>query len=80
MIGVGERGSARGHAVPDPRCIMTTAVQPGLPHDSAILRSLAKHNRLDVAGGGLYPCAGVYAVVASAGTIRTADAVTLLLA
>ena len=52
---------------------MTTAVQPGLPHDSAILRSLAKHNRLDVAGGGLYPCAGVYAVIAAGGTVRTTD-------
>ena len=67
-------------AVPDPRCVMTTVAQPDLPRDPNILKSLAIHNRLDVAGGGLYPCAGVYAVVASAGTIRTADAVRLLLA
>jgi uncharacterized protein YcbX len=58
--------------MPDPRCVMTTAAQRGLPHDSAILRSLAQHNRLD-AGGGLYPCAGVYALTAAGGTVRTSD-------
>jgi uncharacterized protein YcbX len=72
MIGVGSEVQL-AVMLPDPRCIMTTAVQPGLPHDSAILRSLAKHNRLDVAGGGLYPCAGVYAVIAAGGTVRTTD-------
>jgi MOSC domain-containing protein len=64
-------------ALPDPRCVMTTAAQPGLPHDPAILRSLAKHNRLDVAGGGLYPCAGAYAVTVAGGTVRTADPVRI---
>jgi MOSC domain-containing protein len=57
-------------AMPDPRCVMTTVAQPGLPPDPAILKSLVKHNRLDVAGWGLYPCAGVYATVAFPGTIR----------
>jgi uncharacterized protein YcbX len=65
-------------SMPDPRCVMTTVAQPGLPRDPAILKSLAKHNRLDVAGGGLYPCAGVYAVTASPGTIRNGDPVTLI--
>jgi MOSC domain-containing protein len=64
-------------AVPDPRCVMTTAAQPGLPRDPGILKSLATHNRLDVAGGGLYPCAGVYAITASPGTVRAGDAVRL---
>jgi uncharacterized protein len=57
-------------AMPDPRCVMTTVAQPGLPQDPAILKSLVKHNRLDIAGWGLYPCAGVYATVAFPGTIR----------
>lgn len=57
-------------AMPDPRCVMTTVAQPGLPLDPAILKSLVKHNRLEVAGWGLYPCAGVYATVAFPGTIR----------
>jgi MOSC domain-containing protein len=64
-------------ALPDPRCVMSTAAQPGLPHDPGILRSLAKHNRIDVAGAGLYPCAGAYALTAAAGTVRTADPVRI---
>jgi uncharacterized protein YcbX len=62
-------------AIPNGRCVMTIAAQPGLPHDSAILRALAEHNRLDVPGRGLYPCAGVYAVTETGGTIRTSDPV-----
>lgn len=63
-------------SIPDPRCVMTTVAQEGLERDPQVLKALAKHNRLDVAGAGLYPCAGVYAVVASSGTIRTGDPVT----
>ena len=51
---------------------------PGGPsRDSGILKALAKHNRIDVAGS-LYPCAGIYAVVESTGTIRTDDRVYLI--
>jgi MOSC domain-containing protein len=64
-------------ALPDPRCVMTTLAQDDLPKDNEILRTLARHNRLDVAGGGRYPCAGVYAVVATGGTIKTGDTVSL---
>lgn len=66
---------AFGVAIPDPRCVMTTVAQEGLERDPNVLKALARHNRIDVAGGGLYPCAGVYAVVASAGTVRTGDPV-----
>lgn len=66
-----------GVAMPDPRCVMTTVAQEGLDRDPQVLKALAKHNRLDVAGGGLYPCAGVYAIVASKGAIRKGDPVTL---
>ena len=65
-------------AIPDPRCVMTTVAQPDLPRDPRVLKLLAQHNRLDVAGGGLYPCAGVYAVTASSGIITTGDPVALL--
>lgn len=75
-IDVGERVKL-AVPVPDPRCVMTTVAQEGLERDPQILKALAKHNRLDFASAGLYPCAGVYAVVASSGTIRTGDAVTL---
>lgn len=62
--------------LPDPRCVMTTLAQGDLPSDRSILRSLVRHNRLDV-GGGLLPCVGVYAVVATPGTVRRGDPVTL---
>jgi uncharacterized protein YcbX len=62
--------------LPDPRCVMITRAQDDLPKDNEILRTLVQHNRLDVAGG-LYPCAGVYAVVEAAGTIRAGDPVSV---
>jgi uncharacterized protein YcbX len=74
-IGVGERVKL-AVPVPDPRCVMTTVAQEGLERDPQVLKALAQHNRLDFAGAGLYPCAGVYAVVASSGTIHTGDPVT----
>lgn len=61
----------------DPRCVMTTRAQEDLPEDTEVLRTLVRHNRLDV-GGGLYPCAGVYAVVDAGGIIHAADPVSLL--
>lgn len=64
-------------AMPDPRCVMTTVAQEGLERDPNILKALAKHNRLDVAGGGLYPCAGMYATVASPGRLHTGDRVAM---
>jgi uncharacterized protein YcbX len=73
-IDVGERVKL-AVPVPDPRCVMTTVAQEGLDRDPEILKALARHNRLDFAGAGLYPCAGVYAVVTSSGTIRTGDPV-----
>jgi uncharacterized protein YcbX len=63
--------------LPDPRCVMTTLAQDDLPKDNEILRTLVGHNRLDVAGG-LYPCAGVYAIVETAGTTNTGDRVSLV--
>ncbi len=62
--------------VPDPRCIMTNLAQEGLPRDPMILRTMAQHNRLDVAGS-MRPCAGVYAVVEAAGVVRIGDPVIL---
>ena len=52
---------------------VTTLPQDDLPKDTEILRTLSRHNRVDVAGG-LYPCAGVYAVVESAARPRKATA------
>jgi uncharacterized protein YcbX len=65
-----------GVTIPDPRCVMTTLAQDELLKDTEVLRTLVRQNRLDVAGG-LYPCAGVYAIVESGGTIREGDGVSL---
>jgi uncharacterized protein YcbX len=64
-------------AMPDPRCVMTTLAQDDLPSDSEILRALVRHNRLQVGDAGLLPCAGVYAVVETPGTLRVGDRVTI---
>ena len=55
---------------------MTTMAQGELPKDTEVLRTLVRHNRIDVAGG-LYPCAGVYATVAQPGTVRAGDRAVL---
>jgi uncharacterized protein len=64
-------------AMPDPRCVMTTLAQDGLPGDTEILRGLVKHNRLELGPAGSYPCAGVYAVVGAPGTVRSGDHVSI---
>lgn len=76
-LGIGEHVRVTV-TIPDPRCVMTSVAQEDLPRDPGILRALARHNRIDVAGGGLYPCAGVYAVAESTGTIRRDDRVRLV--
>jgi uncharacterized protein len=63
--------------MPDPRCVMTTVAQGDLPRDPQVLKTLAQHNRLDVGGGALYPCCGVYAVTAAPGAVRAGDSVAL---
>jgi uncharacterized protein YcbX len=64
-------------AMPDPRCVMTTLAQGDLDAEAEVLRTLARHNRLEVLGGN-YPCAGVYATVGVSGTVRTGDPVSLV--
>jgi uncharacterized protein len=63
-------------ALPDPRCCMPSVEQEDLPRDPKVLKALARHNRIDVAGA-LYPCAGVYAVPEATGTIHRDDLVSL---
>ncbi len=64
-------------ALPDPRCVMTTLAQDELAKDSDVLRTLTRHNRVQVGEIGQFPCAGVYAVVEAAGTMRVGDRVGL---
>jgi uncharacterized protein len=63
--------------LPDPRCVMPSLAQIGVERDPRILKALARHNRIEV-NGLRYPCAGVYAVAQTTGTIRKDDAVTLV--
>lgn len=70
-------GARLAVAMPDPRCVMTTLAQDDLPADTEVLRALVRHNRLELGPMGHYPCAGVYAVVATPGTIRTGDRVAI---
>jgi uncharacterized protein YcbX len=61
----------------DARCIMTTLAQDELPKDSNVLRSLFKHNAVDIDGSGMEPCAGVYADVYGEGLVSVNDDVSL---
>jgi uncharacterized protein YcbX len=62
-------------SIPTMRCIMTTLGQQGLPHDPKLLETIAQHNRLEIEGLGSWACAGVYAGVDRAGTVRVGDPV-----
>ena len=64
--------------LPDPRCVITTIAQDELPKDTDVLRTLTRHNRVQVGGAGLLPCAGVYAVVQALGTMQTGERVALI--
>ena len=64
-------------ALHDPRCVMVTLAQDDLPKDTDILRALVRNNKVQLGDLGAFPCVGVYAIVASAGTIRIGDKVTL---
>jgi uncharacterized protein len=58
---------------PTPRCVMTTLAQPGLGVDREVLKTIARHNRADFAGVGVFACLGAYANVEVAGTITVGD-------
>jgi hypothetical protein len=61
-----------------PRCVMTTLPQGDLPADRDVLRTISKHNAVDILGAGTpYPCVGVYADAATPGEIAVGDPVTI---
>jgi uncharacterized protein YcbX len=62
---------------PTPRCVMVTLPQQDLGGDNQVLRTLARHNRVDVLGTGMFACLGAYASVTRTGTIRVGDEATL---
>ena len=58
---------------PTPRCVMTTLAQPGLPKDSAILKTVARVNLKEMGALGQFACAGSYAEVVTPGVVRRGD-------
>jgi uncharacterized protein YcbX len=64
--------------LPTMRCVMTTLAQGDLPKDGGLLRTIAKHNRIEITGLGQWACAGTYADVSAPGSVRVGDPVTLL--
>jgi len=55
------------------RCVMTTLAQGELPTDAVTLRTIAKHNRVDIPDFGTWACAGTYADVVDAGEVHLGD-------
>ncbi|MFI6392960.1 MOSC domain-containing protein [Nonomuraea sp. NPDC050547] len=60
-----------------PRCAVPTLAHGGLPRDTDALRTVARHNRVEVFDMGAQPCAGVYARVLRPGDVRVGDEVRL---
>jgi uncharacterized protein YcbX len=74
LLAIGDQ-AALNVALPVPRCVMTTLALEELRRDPQVLRALARQNRLDILGLGLFPCLGIYAVPGGAGTMRVGDQV-----
>ncbi len=63
--------------IPTMRCIMTTLAQGELPRDNGTLRTVARHNRIEIPGLGTWSCVGVYAAVTSPGRVAVGDEVVV---
>lgn len=75
-IGVGD-AMQFGVSMLTMRCVMTSLAQRDLAASPALMRTIAKHNRKDIPGMGVWACAGVYASIAAGGTVRVGDEVHL---
>jgi uncharacterized protein YcbX len=63
--------------IPTMRCIMTTLAQGDLPRDNAVLRTVARHNRIEIPGLGTWSCVGAYATVTTPGPVQLGDEVVV---
>lgn len=66
-------GTSATVSIPTMRCVMTTLAQDDLPRDADTLRTIAKHNRVEIPGLGTWACAGVYADVTAGGEIAVGE-------
>jgi uncharacterized protein YcbX len=76
QIGLGA-SAAVAVMMPTMRCVMTTMAQGELPEDRDVLRTAARHNRIEIAGLGQWACVGAYASVAAPGGVAEGAEVTL---
>lgn len=60
-------------SIPTMRCVMTTLPQGELPRDADTLRTVAKHNRVDIPKLGVWACAGAYADVTAAAEVAVGE-------
>jgi hypothetical protein len=63
--------------IPTMRCIMTTLAQGDLPRDNEVLRTVTRHNRIEIAGLGTWSCVGAYAAVTAPGRVQLGDQVSV---
>jgi uncharacterized protein YcbX len=66
-------GATATVSIPTMRCVMTTLAQGDLPRDADTLRTIAKHNRVEIPGLGTWACAGVYADVTAPGELAVGE-------
>jgi uncharacterized protein YcbX len=60
--------------MPTPRCVMTTLPHGAVPHDPAVLRTIAEHSRAMIAPLRKEMASlGVYALIERPGTLRVGD-------
>lgn len=70
-------GTTATVTIPTMRCVMTTLAQGDLPRDPDTLRTVARHNRVEIPGLGTWACAGVYADVVGSGELAVGEAYEL---
>jgi uncharacterized protein YcbX len=73
VLAIGGHGARLAVSMPTMRCVMTTLAQGDLPVDARTLRTIARHNRVDIPELGTWACAGAYADVAAAGEVAVGD-------
>lgn len=61
-------------AFPTPRCVVPSLAAHGLAADLDVLRTVARHHRVEIPGLGGFACAGVYGQIVREGTVRLDDA------
>ena len=64
--------------MPTMRCVMTTLAHGDVPADRSSLQAVARHNRVEITGIGMWACAGIYAAITAPGTVRVGDRVDQL--